>query len=216
MGMHKSLDLKGHQFGRLLVLEEMEQIGIQRRWLCLCACGNTPTVRQASLRSGHTVSCGCFGREQRVKSTTKHGKARSPEHHTWTSMLQRCLNPKACGYADYGGRGITVCDRWRGEEGFAHFFEDLGPRPSLAHSLDRIDNQGSYVPGNCRWATERVQKSNTRRTHLLSFEGLTLSLTEWARRFSITPKTLRARIVDYGWTTERALTTSIGKHVKRG
>lgn len=101
---------------------------------------------------------------ERLKHRVEHGLSKTPEYHTWTLMKRRCYLPHAIGYARYGGRGITVCDRWRWS--FVAFLEDMGPRPSPQHSLDRIDNNGSYCKGNCRWATDHEQRLNQRRTKL--------------------------------------------------
>jgi hypothetical protein len=111
------------------------------------------------LKRGWTQSCGCLQKD-RAKDNAKHGKTGSPEYHAWSAMIQRCTNPKTKQYKDYGGRGIRVCQKWKCS--FESFYADMGPRPSKAHSIDRKDNDGNYEPGNCRWATEREQKMNTR------------------------------------------------------
>ena len=128
------------------------------------------------------------------------------EYGTWSDMKQRCSNPRHRKYHRYGGRGIVVCERW---QCFKNFFADMGRRPSIRHSLDRIDNNGNYEPGNCRWATTKQQARNTVSNQLVSFQGETLCLAEWAERKGIKPLTLRARIFEYGWTVERAMTTPV-------
>jgi hypothetical protein len=125
----------------------------------------------------------------------------SREYITWSSMKSRCLNPRHFAYKWYGGRGITICKKWLLFEGF---LADMGPRPSSAHSLDRVDTDGNYEPGNCRWATETQQQNNRANNHRLTINGETATLTEWARRTGISRGTLDWRI-RHGWTVERAL-----------
>lgn len=134
----------------------------------------------------------------------KHGMVYSPEWFIWRSMRNRCSNPKHPSYKNYGGRGITVCDRW--EESFINFYEDMGARPSKDHSLDRINNNLGYNKENCRWATDKEQRRNTRRNIFLTLDGKTMCLEDWAKQLKIKPDTLKKRI-DSGWSDERVLTT---------
>ncbi|HEY9737554.1 MAG TPA: hypothetical protein V6D06_14770 [Trichocoleus sp.] len=124
-------------------------------------------------------------------------------------MKSRCHNPNNAAYDRYGGRGIVVCDRWR--ESFENFYADMGPRPSEQHSIDRINNDGNYEPGNCRWATDKQQSRNTRRNRLLTYNGETLFLDEWAERLSISKHTLQTRLWR-GWSVEEAFETPIRGH----
>lgn len=146
-----------------------------------------------------------------------HGLWRRPEYKTWENAIQRCTNPNHSSYERYGGRGIRVCEEWR--DSFLAFFEHVGPRPSPAHSIDRIDNDGDYEPGNVRWATDREQRANTRRTRRLTFQGRTQSLAMWAQEMGIRKSTLHYRFVCLGWSAERALTTPVqsvgGKKLQR-
>lgn len=133
--------------------------------------------------------------------------ARTPEYKAWQAMIDRCDNKNNQRYERYGGRGIRVCDRW--SSSFAAFFEDLGPRPSKDHSLDRIDNDGDYEPGNCRWATRETQIRNTSRNIYVDHDGKRMTLADWSRETGINFFTLRGRILK-GWSTKDALETPPG------
>lgn len=147
-------NLQGRKFGRLTVLEKIKTRWPTRfRWFCSCDCGAKFNVAGSGLLSGHVKSCGCL-REKLFK----RGVGRS-EFHTWRTMIQRCTNPKSHDWKYYGGRGIKVCDRWLS---FEYFATDMGKRPAQELSLDRIDNNGNYEPGNCRWATKQQQSKNRR------------------------------------------------------
>lgn len=162
----KLKDLVGATFGRLTVAARAANRGKKVVWLCRCECGNVVSVMGTSLCSGRSRSCGCLHRE----AITIHGcsgrngdaKSRSPEYRTWQAMKARCENPRCPRFKDYGGRGISICKRW--SDSFKAFRDDMGPRPSAEHSIDRVNNDGNYEPGNCRWATRRQQQQNTRRS----------------------------------------------------
>lgn len=134
----------------------------------------------------------------------KHGMLYAPEYGPWREMKKRCTNPKAKHYDKYGGRGIKVCDEWM--HSFAAFFAYMGPRPSPDHSVDRIDNDGNYEPGNCRWATRFEQQANTRMTRLVTIDGKTLSFCGWAREKGLSYGLIRQR-ESKGWTLYDAIMT---------
>lgn len=145
-------------FGRLTIIKFAYTKNHKAYWLVRCTCGNEKIALGESLKNGHTQSCGCL----RLESVTKHGqhtpKNRKNGYTSWIAMKTRCLNPKYDSYKNYGGRGITIDPRWLDKEhGFENFFVDMGPRPSLDHSLDRVDVDGNYCKSNCRWATWEEQ-----------------------------------------------------------
>lgn len=157
----------GQVFGRWQVLSLYGIAnGNNRVWLCACRCGETGVVRGYSMNNGHSNSCGCLKRELAVGAmaakTTVHGMSRTPVWITWSNMLTRCRSKRSDDYAIYGGRGISVCPEW---DSFETFYRDMGGRPP-GKSLDRIDTDGNYEPGNCRWATSAEQNQNKRNNKL--------------------------------------------------
>ncbi len=213
-------DRTGQRFGRLTVVREAERPAnghpSKIYWQCQCDCGNVIIMDVDSLRSGNTKSCGCYRKE--VLSTghvyaTKHGMTHTPEYRAWRGMRDRCHNPANKDYAGWGGRGITVCERWRAS--FIAFYNDMGPRPSSSRSIDRIDNDGPYSPENCRWATYSEQNNN-QRTHKprsidrpITFLGKTQTIAQWAREAGLPYEAFRRRIVNRGWPMDKAMTTPL-------
>ena len=196
----------GSQFHKLTVLSEAGINRHQKRmFVCRCECGNQRIVIAAHLRNGNTQSCGCWQKERAKavgKSNRRHGDKSSREWKSWQAMRSRCLNPHATGYRNYGGRGISICERWARYE---HFLEDMGRRPSPQHSLDRIDSNGNYEPGNCRWASPEQQMRNIRTNVSLTFQGKTMTVVEWAEEMKIPASRIYGRL-KRGWNAEQALT----------
>ncbi len=198
-------DLTGQRFGRLSVVKYAGTRKGQALWRCDCECGVAAFTTTASLKSGKTQSCGCLMRERLSQSRLTHGLTKSPEYKSWSEMRQRCNNANNSRYADWGGRGIRVCEAW---STFGTFLNDMGRKPGPNYSIDRIDNDGDYCPSNCRWATKREQNRNTRRNRMVTFRGQTKSLSEWSDVVGISMATLWARL-KVGVSTERALTQPV-------
>lgn len=202
--MGKKLNLTGHRYNRWTVLHESGKDNHGATfWTCRCDCGTTGRVRTTHLRLGVSKSCGCLQREVAAKMKTTHGLHRHPLYDVWNAIHRRISNPDDPGYKNWGGRGIQVCERWSSLEAF---IEDMGPSYRKGLSIDRIDNDGNYEPGNCHWTTSVVQQRNRRNNVLLTYLGKTLTVAEWADICEIKYATLHKRVTTYEWSTERALT----------
>jgi hypothetical protein len=205
-------NLVGSRSGRLVVIAYAGRRNRTRGyWLCRCDCGKWVTLRTDAI--GRTKSCGCLKLELQAKRSTTHGKSRSPEYYVWNNLVHRCTNPNIKGYPEYGGRGIRVCDRWLK---FENFHADMGDRPSPQHSIDRINNDGNYEPGNCRWATATVQTRNNRHVRLYTFNGKTLCIADWAKKTGISKFVLQRRLSKLGWTIEQAITAAAASDPRPG
>ncbi len=200
--------LPGERFGRLTVISE----GPDRRFargptptvICRCDCGVVKTISIRNLRYAGTKSCGCLHRELLASRSRTHGQVGSPEYNVWSNIKTRCLNPNVHNYGRYGGRGIGICGEWR--DSFASFLRDVGRRPSPKHTIERINNNRGYEPGNVRWATVAEQNRNTSHNRWLTHNGETLVLADWAKRLGIATVTLSTRL-KRGWDLSKALST---------
>lgn len=210
---HNFTDITGQTFGRLTVINRTENRRSKKvQWKCLCECGGTTITGTHELRSGNTKSCGCFGKEQLDSFRKTHEKFDTPEYDTWCHMKNRCYNPKDVGFKDYGGRGITICNKWRHD--FLLFFNHIGPKPPGNYSVERIDNNGNYEPGNVRWATPKEQTNNQRSNHNITFRGVTMTRAQWAEALGINKGTLSSRIRQLRWPIEKALTQPVNHYLR--
>ena len=193
--MNSRVDLTGKRFGMLTAIQKgaphQSPSRKQVTWVCRCDCGNEVTVQRGALRGGSTQSCGCL--RDHVYSAKKSAFLdKKPEYNCWAAMKQRCTNQNDRFFSDYGGRGIRVCDSW--SESFDAFFDDMGKRPSAMHSIDRIDTNGNYEPGNCRWATPAEQSRNKRNNVFLEFDGRRQVIADWADEIGISWSSLHGRL----------------------
>ena len=217
--MAKRKDLAGQRFGRLMVLYDTgERRNKKVVWHCQCDCGNELDVRSNSLVSVRTTSCGCYRRQRTAEVHTVHGMTRGekihPIYQTWYAMLQRCENPDNKSYKNYGFRGIKVCDEWHKLIPFCDWALASGWQKGL--QLDRINNDGNYEPGNCRWATSQENNRNRRGNRMITFAGKTQCLAAWADETGIKYQTLLDRVDRYRWPIERALTEPVKRRKKGG
>ena len=196
----KFINLLGATFGRLTVVARAQNTDRAVMWLCACECGAEAIVRSQLLRLGKTKSCGCLRRETVGTQRRTHGSSNSRGYNIWGRMMQRCGNPKSERWPLYGGRGIEVCERWKRA---ANFLADMG-EPPPGNSIERIDVNGNYEPGNCRWATQREQTRNTRRNRYVVFGGTRVPLIEVSESTGISYSLLRDRL-NRGWDLERAI-----------
>lgn len=205
VSMGSFIDRTGHRFGRLTVLERAENKGKHTCWLCLCDCGKTTVVFATALKAGLTVSCGCYNIEKIRDRSQTHGMTKTRLYREYSSMKRRCTNANSSDYLNYGGRGITVCEEWMTSfMAFQKWALSNGYRDDL--TLDRIEVNGNYEPGNCRWITNDEQANNKRCSRLLTHKGMTLTVAQWSKITGISRYTLYGRL-NAGWSAEKALTT---------
>lgn len=199
-GKQRFIDLTGQKFGKLTVLGVADKQGEKHRWRCQCECGQETVVFGDNLKRGRTGSCKCQWKE----SVTKHGQSHSDIYSIWCGIKERCTNPANSAYHNYGGRGITIAEEWLHD--FQAFADHIGPRPGPEYTCERMDNDKGYQPGNIKWATRAEQLRNKRNNVRYEYKGESLTMKEWAQRFSLPLSTLRGRL-RIGWSIERALET---------
>lgn len=198
-------NLTGRQFGRWVVV----RYAGQSKWLCRCSCGKTGIIFGKNLKNSLSRSCGCLRDELAGSHHRTHGLSRTSEYFSWRMMIVRCTDPAHATWADYGGRGITVCRRWMGDNGFQNFLRDLGKRPS-GTTLERIKNDKGYSPKNCRWATRKEQSRNQRSNVWLRIDGVRYCLRDACEHFGMNYSTARKRI-RLGWSVRAAVMTPTRK-----
>lgn len=199
-------DIEDGVFGMLTVIGFAKKSKSHSFWYCECDCGSIITITSCSLVTG-TKSCGCLQQKTVSVTSRKHGHSVNyiitPTYRAWMALRNRCMNPNNKSYADYGGRGIRVCERW---DDFNNFLEDMGERPD-GMSIDRKDNNGNYEPGNCRWATKKEQANNKRSNVAIMYNNQSMTISEWADVVGIDAQVIGLRL-RRGWSIERSLTTS--------
>ena len=198
-------NLTGQRFGKLTALYRTE-CHKRTEWMCQCDCGVRKSIWSNALTRSEATHCGCQTFAHRSRARTKHGSARPGKktrtYNIWIALRQRCNDPNSINYPNYGGRGISVCPEW---DSFEQFLQDMGKVPSKHHSIGRIDVNLGYSPSNCRWETQTQQARNTRRNHLITYNGQTKCMAEWAEHIGISYHTFRTRI-NLGWPIERVMT----------
>ena len=199
---YRGIDITGKKFGMLTVLRRVEEkVKGHTVWECLCDCGNKTVVTTYRLTSGNTKSCGCLHRLTLLKRNTTHNMSYTRLFKIWAGMHKRCKNPNCAGYARYGAKGICVCDEWSSFEPFRDWAFANGYAEDL--SIDRIDNSGNYCPENCRWADRRTQSRNRSYIRPLTYNGVTMLMTDWAEKLGMPIQSLSTRLSHY--TVEEAL-----------
>jgi hypothetical protein len=204
-------EIIGKKFNRLTVVKELDKrvfkSGSIREFLCICDCGKETKAMLNKLKNNNTMSCGCLRLELFFKKITTHGMTSSPEYQAWLGMKQRCYDLNGSEYKRYMVRGIEIYDEWIHD--FQKFYEYIGKKPSKKHSIDRIDNNKGYFPGNVRWATINEQARNKRSNIIIEYKGEKKCITDWAKEINMNLWTLMARIKRNKWSIDRAIETPV-------
>ena len=213
----------GQVYGRLTVVR-LHSLR-PTKWECECSCGKSTIVRSGHMVNGHTQSCGCVASEAIALRNTTHGGAsvkivhggsvgkKSKEYRTWTGLKTRCFNQNHHSYSDYGGRGISICERWNCS--YESFLEDMGEAPTQYHTIERVDVNKNYEPGNCKWATQKEQANNRRNNHFLTHLGETMTISQWSEKCGLKQQLIADRI-RLGWDASMALTKPIQIQIRKG
>jgi len=197
------------RFGKLLVVKrDNNRKGYRPYWVCQCDCGVTKIVSGDHLKRGNIKSCGC-SRKTHGQTTNR---TKSQAYSIWDSMIQRCTNKNSPVWKYYGGRGITVCRHWLD---FSNFLADMGNPPTHRHQIDRMDNDKSYHPSNCRWVVSKINNRNRSNNHILTYGGKTQCLSAWAEEYNIGCQVLSSRLRS-DWSIRRALTTQVREYKRKG
>lgn len=195
-------EMIGKQFERLTVVGFHGKTSDRKLiWECVCSCGNHTTATGIALRTGQKRSCGCLRDESTAARFTKHGMRESREYSIWQNMKNRCSDPKNLKFAYYGGKGVSVCPEW--SDSFENFFRDMGECPT-DYTIERMNNNRGYEPGNCVWASRKQQARNRRTNRFIEYQGRHITVSELAEGRTISPETLLSRIKS-GWEMDRAL-----------
>lgn len=208
------MDITGEKYGRWTVLNRSPEN--KRKWVCKCSCGTVKTVHESNLRSGYSKSCGCLASETTTKRNMSHGGAHTRLYQVWSNMRRRCSDPKNNRYQNYGDRGIRVCEEWEHFENFREWAYATGyddKAPYGVCTIERINTDGNYEPSNCTWKSIKEQCSNRTSNILITYNGKTLTATEWEKELHFSKDRVCMRI-RRGWTPIEAVSIPIGG--KRG
>lgn len=214
--MGKHVDISGHRNGKITVIRRAVKGTDERGWLCRCECGAEVWLSKYEATRDSRKSCGCwyteYQKNKSVYGANNHrpiagisgARVHLPEYSVWRGMKQRCFNTRSKAYGDYGGRGVTICERWLT---FENFLEDMGRRPSADHEIDRKNNDGNYEPGNCHWMLSKYQARNTRKNPIVEYLSVRMPISDWADFFGLPPKKLYQQISRVG--SQTAITRNV-------
>lgn len=200
---YRFINLTGEKYGILTVTSLAGKGSGSFMWNCVCECGERRIVAGGKLKSGHTRSCGCLFRMRLGNRNRTHGRSQTSLHNSWKAMKARCTRKTCASYPRYGGRGIMICERWLK---FENFLADMGERPDVTYSIERVDNDKGYEPNNCVWAKKKTQARNKRNNRHITAFGETRTLAEWAELTGMIATTITSRI-NRGWSAEDAMSS---------
>jgi hypothetical protein len=199
------IDITGKTFNKLTAVKYLGIINKRSYWECLCVCGSVKKIESDNLKSGKVKSCGCFRAKyiggNSVGNATTHGLSNHKMYPVWNAMRSRCLNPNNERYGDYGGRGISICDRWLK---FENFYKDMGDSYIEGLTIERKNTNGNYEPSNCKWDTRKVQARNTRSNKVITYKGVTATVAEMCETLGIDLRIVYRRLYD-GWSVLDAI-----------